>query len=467
MFQPWRQQIRKAEESLSAGRLNEAAGLLCQGDLRQFLPAIKLSAKVGCRLAERGRKNCEQGDIDAAWRDLETALTLGVDLAELSELKQCLVDSTIEEARAFLEAGDPRSVIDRLASLERRKIATAEIRTLREVADKWNLADGLHRRGDFAKAEAEYATAVSLLPGVSALEKKRRLCQEALVEGRALMEQLHEALSREAWTEVLGLADRLIAMAPDNPPARSARRRAWAAVGTNLRDSISPAIDHRFKKRPERAPEAQPLAAQRAEAYEPGPRFVLWVDEVGGYLVCQGEEIVIGQPVPGNSVDIPILADLSRRHATIRRESEGYTILPGREIKLDGEPVKNTALLMNGNVIELGSGVRLKFRQPHALSATARLEFASRHRTQPSVDGILLMAGTLILGPQLHNHIICKRWPAEVVIFRDQSGLYCRTNMPFEVDGASGHERALLTDDATVSGNDFAFSLEPVKSTLA
>ena len=43
------------------------------------------------------------------------------------------------------------------------------------------------------------------------------------------------------------------------------------------------------------------------------PRCILWVDAVGGYLVCLGDEIVLGQAIPGTTVDVPILADLSRR----------------------------------------------------------------------------------------------------------------------------------------------------------
>src|SRR5438093_1143339 len=43
-------------------------------------------------------------------------------------------------------------------------------------------------------------------------------------------------------------------------------------------------------------------------------RFMLWIDAVGGYLVCLGDEIVIGQAAPGTKVDVPIQADISRKH---------------------------------------------------------------------------------------------------------------------------------------------------------
>ncbi|MCG8583415.1 MAG: hypothetical protein MI757_01725, partial [Pirellulales bacterium] len=52
-------------------------------------------------------------------------------------------------------------------------------------------------------------------------------------------------------------------------------------------------------------------------------RLALWVDEVGGYLVCLSDQLTIGQPVSGSEVDIPILGDVSRKHAVIERDAEG------------------------------------------------------------------------------------------------------------------------------------------------
>ena len=55
-------------------------------------------------------------------------------------------------------------------------------------------------------------------------------------------------------------------------------------------------------------------------------RFLIWVDAVGGYWVCLGDEVLMGQPVQSDQVDIPLLGDLSGRHARIRRDGEGYLI---------------------------------------------------------------------------------------------------------------------------------------------
>jgi len=191
-------------------------------------------------------------------------------------------------------------------------------------------------------------------------------------------------------------------------------------------------------------------------------RFMLWVDGVGGYWVCLGDSATLGQPVPGADVDVPILGDISSRHATIRRDGEGYVIEAIRKVLLDGRPLSKAATLCDGSRIQLGDRVRLRFRRPHALSATARLEFESRHRTQPSADAVLLMAESCVLGPKPHSHVVCRDWRQDVILYRHDEELYCRAPAGFRVDGVACHGRSGITRSSRIDGEDFSFSLEPV-----
>ena len=157
---------------------------------------------------------------------------------------------------------------------------------------------------------------------------------------------------------------------------------------------------------------------------------------------------------------MPLLADLSRQHAKIRRDGEGYLLIPVRETRVAGPRLAAPAPLADETLIELGAGVRLRFRQPHALSTSARLEFVSRHRTQPSADGVLLMADVLVLGPGSMSHVVCPEWTQEVVIYRQGEELFCRTPGRFTVDGVEFESQAPLSANSTVAGADFSFSLE-------
>ena len=198
---------------------------------------------------------------------------------------------------------------------------------------------------------------------------------------------------------------------------------------------------------------------------------MLWIDAVGGYRVCLADEVLLGQPPePGSrsgaAVDVPILADLGSRQARIRRDGENYLIEAfrgGREVRVDGHPVRPVWWLGDGGRIELGGGVRLVFRRPHPLSATARLDLASRHRTEPPCDAVLLLAQTCVLGPKPQSHVVCRDWPQEVVLSREGRRLCCHTSGRVEIDGVGLSNGGPLGASSRVSGEGFAFSLEPLR----
>src|SRR5262249_21921143 len=134
------------------------------------------------------------------------------------------------------------------------------------------------------------------------------------------------------------------------------------------------------------------------DADGPKGRFLLWVDGVGGYLICMDDRVVLGRAGPDSHADVPLMGDLSRNHATIVRNGEGYLLQPHQASFVNGKPVAEQVVLRDGDVIRLGSTVELEFRQPSPVSATARLEIVSRHRLPLAVDGVLLMAETCIVG---------------------------------------------------------------------
>jgi hypothetical protein len=196
-------------------------------------------------------------------------------------------------------------------------------------------------------------------------------------------------------------------------------------------------------------------------------RLLLWVDAVGGFFVCQGSEIRLGQAVPDATVEVPLLADLSRHHATIRRDEEGYTIEPVRDTWLNHQKIDSVHWINDGSLIALGPALRMRFSRPHPLSATARLDFISNHRTQPSSSSVLLMADTCVLGPGTSSHVVCRDWPHDVVLHRQHGGLVCRSATPFEVDGRRYDGSAPLTLRSRVSGDQFSFSLEEIPSSVS
>jgi hypothetical protein len=473
MFQAWRVQLRAAEQAYRGGLLDEAGRMLRRDNLKDFRPGQNLSVKVADGLARRGAQRLAVGDTSAGWRDLESASALASELESLADLRRRLVDHAVEEAERLVEGDDPIGAAARLSRLQRRNVDSSRVRLLAQVVHRIERAKECCQRGEFDRAIAELTAAANLRPGWAAVDTRLADCKLKKDEFRTLGDRLHAGLTASDWREVLTVADLLLALAPKNEAVREARKRAWQALaGAAPADRVTqPAINGHAAingvaraRRPVAAREAvkvDVVSSQRTE--HAGSRFLLWIDSVGGYLVCLGDEVVLGQPVDGGPADVPILADLSRRHATIRREQEGYTILatsPHR-IGVNGRAITSAGALTDGCVIELGGSVRIRFRQPHPLSQTARLEFLSHHRTRPGADAVLLFASTCVLGPKRASHVVCRNWNDEVLLSRQGDGLQCRASGRFEIDGVPQDNEGLLTFRSQVSGEDFGFRLEP------
>lgn len=189
---------------------------------------------------------------------------------------------------------------------------------------------------------------------------------------------------------------------------------------------------------------------------------MLWVDGVGGFLTCLSPSVRIGQAIPGTQVEIPVIGDLSRIHATLTREGEAYFVEPHGPLWVGQQKVTSAYPLADGDELRLGDSFRVRFRQPHALSSSGRLEFVSGHRTHPSADGVLLMSGSCILGPAPSNHVICREWQHDVVLVRQAQTFAVHVARPFEVDGKLVDRRAAIGLDSRIQGDDFCLSLERI-----
>lgn len=445
MFQTWRLKLREAEEAYKAGDLAKAGRMLVDESLTHFLPGRKLATKVTSRKAERAIHCIKSSDFDSAWGEIDEAISLSGETTDVLEAKRRVVDAALRDIAVSLRTGDAAAALAGIEALEKRKVAGTTIVTLKQVAQRIHSAANLVKRGKFAEAESQLEVAMRLRPDFVELEQGRADCRERGEKSRVLTEQLHHKMAEQSWSEVVPLADQLLQLAPESTLAKEARKQAWAKVGAKFVDS-------------RRGPAAWSGDDQLGEVN--GERFLLWVDGVGGYLVSLASEIVLGQAAPGNRVDIPILADISRRHAKIRRDGEGYTIEPLHVLTLNGKSIQTKAILSDGDEIELGSGVRFRFRRPHALSASARLDVVSRHRTQPYADSILLMAESCVLGPRWQNHVVCPDWEADVVLYRQEGELYCRAMDAIEIDGELCDGRGRLNSNSHVAGSDFSLSLE-------
>lgn len=459
--------VREAEEAFRGGRLEDASRVLQERGLLEFLPARRLMAQIAEKMAARAELRLASGATMAGWKDLVAAEQLGAEPKEVIAVKQQFIEHALAEATAYVQAGDPAAAVARLEALERQGATGRELRLMKEAARNVLAAQRLCHRGKFSQADEQLQAASSLRPDWTALGQIRQACQERGARTRELVERLHAALSSGDWTIVMAHAEAILDLCPDHEPALDARRRAWEAVGARLAASVgAPALcSSHHGPTGAVAPKSKPMNASPSadNALSPsGPRFVLWIDGVGGYLVCQGDVITIGQPTKGSPIDIPILGDVSRLHATIHRDGEGYLIVPVRPTRVGGKAINEPTSLVDGAEIELGQGVKMKFTMPNPLSRTAKLTFTSRHRTSPTTDGVLLMAESCVLGPGAGAHVTCPDLTSDVVLFPSGDSLQCRAQGEFTVDGAPAAGRAKITRSSQIVGADFSLSLESI-----
>ena len=440
--------IRQAQEALKNGRLEEAHRILCQSAAQGHKKSFELLQQVVRGFVERGERHLRQDDAEAAWHDLLQAEQLDCDNRDADRLRQALVRLGMAEVRAMLQAGEPARAAEISGRLRERSVRQPELLLLEEAAKGWLQARDQAARGEFARAIDLAGRVRRLLPGnAEPLERFRAELEANRDRFAELVRQLHEATEAARWGDVLERADQVLALAPQHPEARKARGLAWK--------SVEPAT---VVARP---PVVVPQPTESGVRIEPAQRFLLWIDGVGGYLVCLANRVTLGQATPDGYVDVPLYADVSRLHAALVREDGSYVLEATRPVQVNGQAVEK-ALLRANDRITLGTTCQLQFRQPAPVSASARLDLTSGQRLPLAVDGVILMADTLLLGPGPQVHVTVPDLKQPVVLYRHKDGLGVRCPGPFVIDGQRCQERGLLRPTSSVSGEDFSFAVEPL-----
>jgi hypothetical protein len=436
--------VRQVQEALRQGRLDEALRLLGQPAAQGHRRTEELRRQLALALIDRADRHLGRDDSESAWQDLVRAESLAVTDPRVEKLRQTLTRLGLAQVRALLEAGQPQRANEAIGVLRDRAVRAPELQPLEEAAREWWRCAELADRGEFAQSRHGVERLRRLLAAPAGLD--RFAAELSARQGRfeEVVLALHEALDRRQWREVVRQAEAVLAVAPHNSDARKARSQAWKAIEPATIADPSPAAD---------APPPRPAGAER---------FLLWIDGVGGYLVCLGQRVTLGQATPDSPADVPVYADLSRLHAALTRDAEGYLLEPLRPAAVNGKPLAGATLLRPGDLMTLGGACQVRFAQPAPVSATARLEVTSGNRLPLAVDGVLLMADTLILGPGTHVHVVVPDLPQPVILYRHKEGLGVRWVGEFTVDGQRHKDRALLPAGATtLMGAALTMTIEP------
>jgi tetratricopeptide (TPR) repeat protein len=484
--------LRQVKEALRSGRPEDAHRLLDPLVADGHRKAFRLLAEVARSYVARGERHLRADSPEAAWKELLAAEALNTGEPRAAALRQALTRLGLAEARAALEAGRPRHVIETVARLRDRNCRQPELDGLEDAAHDWLLAAEMADRGDFALAigTAERLRRRIVQCPTTGLDQFLRQLADRHERFRDAVGRLTDAAEGRHWREAARCADDVIAVAPNHREARQVQLRAWeslqpltASYHSNGTDSAvvplmasagatadtRPAPPPGASGRPSGAVDlhdGRPDPARGHSSAGPLPkRFLLWVDGVGGYLVCLSGRVTFGQATADGPIDVPLFADVSRLHAEVTRDGEGYLLESTRGVQVNGAAT-DKAVLRCGDRVTLGATCQFLFRQPVPVSPSARLELVSGHRLPLAVDGVLLMADNLILGPGPQAHVTLPWVPGNVILYRSKDGLGVRFDGRFAVDNRACQGRATLPLPAAVSADTFSFALEPVGSRL-
>ena len=445
--------LRQIDEALQQGRLDDAYQRASQPQVRGYHHAGDLLKTLGLALLERARFRIKANELVEAWQDWQRAHELNMDHKLLTKVKDEWHQAARQDLRRCIEENQPKLVLERGQGFRALGLQDAELLRLEALSKAWLQAEELMQKGELIQAVKKIDAEDDL--GLRALQTLRDRLLQQQERFLQLQTSLQDALLQKQWREVIRLTDELLVIAPQHHEFRRIRTAAW-------RELEPPTMPHIGKVRKVvQAETPAPDSVTETESESALPRrLILWVDGVGGFLVCLDKRVSIGQGAEGQ-VDIPILADISRLHAYLSRDGEGYVLEALRPVTVQ-QKASDKALLRDGDVIRLGTQCQLQFHQPVSISNTALLKIQSHHRLPLALDGIILMDETCLFGDHGDAHIRVSGLKKPVALLRRKDELWVQSAQPLEINGKPIKNRGMITLPATISGEDFRISLEPM-----
>ena len=144
--------------------------------------------------------------------------------------------------------------------------------------------------------------------------------------------------------------------------------------------------------------------ATQSKVASPAGRWRLWVDGSGGYLLLTGKSWTLGGISDRGIADVRVRADWPRLAGRIEKESGDYFWC---DMYTKGATPHARSLVTHGQVLPIAGSASVKLTQPSPLTATAMLDLAPPHRFDEHIDRVILVDGTLLIGPSAECHVRC------------------------------------------------------------
>ena len=183
----------------------------------------------------------------------------------------------------------------------------------------------------------------------------------------------------------------------------------------------------------------------------PAPRWRLWVDGCGGYLLLGGDRWSVGGIDEQSPADISVRTDWPRRAGTIDRVGADYFWQDPQD--------QSRQLIRHRQPLPIGGSAAMTLNCPSPLCSSAVLSVAAPHRFAGHVDSVILVDQILLIGGDHDCHVDAREFPDRAVLV-NRAGKWLG-----KLDSGSEFHRNHPWNPryASIPGDDFGRSMSKAK----
>ncbi len=475
--------IKAAEKALEVGRIDEAFRLATAPDLAHHVRVQKLMAHVAKALFARAEAHFAAERYHEAGADLDRAQQAGGSAPRISDFREIIANASQDrrrqehERRARVDAAQARIADGSLRAardiLDRDGESDDQTEALRARVEQQAgraaaLYEEAHRyatEGYWAAARERFRDGRRLHPKApEAVRLEKQLVThgvdqalKALREGRldlaidelsalhgigdghtakrdvtAILDQMRRASRMLASSDYDAARQALLSAQQLLPKAgwiKSACEDLKHVDDRLTRVHAGPLghVDPATPGKSEQAAGSTDLACSAGRPTTGGlpQRILAWVDGAGSFLILRQDRATIGRAATQVPADIPLVSDLSERHAEIRRVEDDYFMYATREVNVGGEDVRQ-ALLQDNDRIILGNRARLMFKLPSRKTTSAIIDLAGSSRLPNDVRRVILFDRLATISRASRAHIVAPTAAEGLVLFERDGKLWLR-----------------------------------------
>ncbi|MBI1825154.1 MAG: hypothetical protein HY287_12265 [Planctomycetes bacterium] len=412
--------VQEARERIERGSLAAGRNLLERAEADHG-PADALRRKAEERseevsqLLDQVRRLLDSEQWAVAAERLRKAKSLDGHAPAVAAMEAELCEKVIRAARSAIVAGRIPSAQVEIESLRDLGKNAAERRELEEVLRLCSDASNALASHCYADARRHAMSIARLIP-------EANWANEAMVELRQIDERytvlaagplgtittLNPPFAREGVIGVVGRG---------SSPAQGLGR-------PGSRTPLSPPYVRGEARRG--AMDETIVAPAKIELANTLPsRLLLLVDGGGSYLLVRGSQASMGRAASDLPADMPLLSDISERHANISRVEDDYFVISAKELEVDGKMTRH-ALLRDGNRVVLGRKAKFTFRLPSRRSSSALLELSDTTKMPNDVRRVVLFDRIAMIGQGNTSHVQCRYAGPTLLLYERNGGLWLR-----------------------------------------